>query len=456
MSIIHKTSRHTTSRRSLLKLGGMALAAGIAAPHLWIPRVGHAKIPASKKHHVLIYFLDGGARSVPMFNAGVGSQWNPLGAQAGSPGTEWAVGKVFVDDLVNPSLLHMSHEICVLGTCDHTPGEPVGVGDHAVARNFVGSGYAGGGAGLLSLIHGHHKSYTEPSLSPPFPPVLLGAGDGTQYFGVPKGGALAPVKIPSYSEFAAQKGNDAGGQPEFARALEDGLDLNTVAIRSARDRFRIDQLRNGKAAVQTYRDIFLDPVLAVAGAPAATMHGLSNAELATMLGPDLLSFNTALALRFIGFGSAAVVVGDTGWDTHSGESAMFAASANRLGRTFAGLSLALKALKFPDNTSYWDNTLVLTISEFGRDNLMPNGYNSGGGSDHTGGPGSRYQAYACFGGLVDAARRGKLFGATDSVTMEPKPGEPVFSTRSILAMVLGLLDIDPAPHFPEPPLDILF
>ncbi len=456
MSIIHKTSRHTTSRRSLLKLGGMALAAGIAAPHLWIPRVGHAKIPASKKHHVLIYFLDGGARSVPMFNAGVGSQWNPLGAQAGSPGTEWAVGKVFVDDLVNPSLLHMSHEICVLGTCDHTPGEPVGVGDHAVARNFVGSGYAGGGAGLLSLIHGHHKSYTEPSLSPPFPPVLLGAGDGTQYFGVPKGGALAPVKIPSYSEFAAQKGNDAGGQPEFARALEDGLDHNTVAIRSARDRFRIDQLRNGKAAVQTYRDIFLDPVLAVAGAPAATMHGLSNAELATMLGPDLLSFNTALALRFIGFGSAAVVVGDTGWDTHSGESAMFAASANRLGRTFAGLSLALKALKFPDNTSYWDNTLVLTISEFGRDNLMPSGYNSGGGSDHTGGPGSRYQAYACFGGLVDAAKRGKLFGATDSVTMEPKPGEPVFSTRSILAMVLGLLDIDPTPHFPEPPLDILF
>lgn len=56
MSIIQKTSR-----RTMLKLGGTALAAGIAAPHLWIPRVGHAKIPASKKHHVLIYFLDGAA-----------------------------------------------------------------------------------------------------------------------------------------------------------------------------------------------------------------------------------------------------------------------------------------------------------------------------------------------------------------------------------------------------------
>lgn len=451
MTIIHKTSR-----RSLLRLGGAGLAAGVAAPYLWIPRVSHAKIPASKKHRVLIYFLDGGARTVPMFNAGVSAQWNPLGAQPGAPGTEWSVGKVFVDDMVNPSLLHMSHEICVLGTCDHTPGEGVGVGDHAVARNFAGSGFATGGPGLLSLIHGHHKSYTEPNLTPPFPPVLLGAGDGTKYFGVPKGGALAPVKIPSYSEFAAQKGNNAGGQPEFARALEDGLDGHAAAIRSARDRVRIGQLRDGKAAVQAFREVFLDPVLDVAGAPTATMHGLSNAELATMLGADTIAFNTALALRFIGFGSAAVVVGDTGWDTHSNEMAAFAGSANRLGRTFAGLSLALKALKNPDGTSYWDNTLVLTISEFGRDNLMPGGYNSGGGSDHTGGPGSRYQAYAFFGGLVEASRRGKLFGVTHPDTMEPGPGEPVFSTRSIYSMVLALLDIDPAPHYPDSPLDIIF
>lgn len=451
MSIIHKTSR-----RSLLRLGGAGLAASIAAPHLWIPRVSHAKIPASKKHHVLIYFLDGGARSVPMFNAGVSSQWNPLGAQAGSPGTEWAVGNVFVDDMVNPSLLQMSHEICVLGTCDHTPGEPVGVGDHALARNYCGSGFAGGGPGLLSLIHGYHKSYTEPSLSPPFPPVLLGVGGGTEAFGVPKGGALAPVKIPSYKEFAAQNGKNAGGQPEFARALEAGLDSRTAAIHSARDRARIDQLRDGKTAVQAFRDVFLDPVLDIAGAPTAAMDGLTNADLATMLGPDLLSLNTALALRLIGFGSAAVVVGDTGWDTHSNEMAAFSASANRLGRTFAGLSLALKALKYPDNTSYWDNTLVLTISEFGRDNLMPGGYNSGGGSDHTGGPGSRYQAYAFFGGLVEASKRGKFFGVTDPDTMAPKLGEPVFSTRSIYSMVLALLDIDPAAHFPDPPLDILF
>lgn len=447
---------HHTSRRSLIKLGGLGLAAAVAAPHLWIPRIGHAKLPASKKNHVLIYFLDGGARTVPMFNAGVSAQWNPLGAQPGAEGTEWSVGSVFVNDMMNPSLLTMSNELCVLGTCDHTPGEPVGVGDHLIARNFVGSGFAGGGAGLLSVIHGHHKSYTEPTLMPPFPPVQLGAGDGIKSFGVPKGGALAPVKIPSYSEFAAQKGSNAGGQPEFARAFEDGLDGRAAAIHSARDRARINQLRDGKAAVQTYRDIFLDPVLDVAGQPTATMHGLTNAELTAMLGPDLISFNTALALRFIGFGSAAVVVGDTGWDTHSGESAPFAASANRLGRTFAGLSAALKALKYEDDTSYWDHTLVLTVSEFGRDNLMAGGYNSGGGSDHTGGPGSRYQAYAFFGGLVEASKRGKFFGATDPVTMEPLPGEPVFSTRSIYSMVLGLLDIDPTPHFPDPPLDILF
>lgn len=451
MSIIRKTSR-----RSWLRLGGAGIAAGVVAPHLWLPRISHAKIPASKRHRVLIYFLDGGARSAPMFNAGVSAQWNPLGAQAGSPGTEWAVGKVFVDDMINPSLLQMTHEICVLGTCDHTPGEPVGVGDHAIARDFAGSGFAGGGAGLLSVIHGHHKSYIEPSLTPPFPPVLLGVGDGTQRFGVPKGGAIAPVKVPSFLDLAAQSGEEAGGQPEFARALEDGLDGHAAAIRSARDRARVNQLRDGKAAVQSFRDVFLSPVLDVAGAPTATMDGVTNAELTAMLGPDLLSFNTALALRFFGFGSAAIVIGDPGWDTHSNEMGAFAASANRLGRTFAGLSAALKALKYPDQSSYWDNTLVLTISEFGRDNLLESGYNSGGGSDHTGGPGSRYQAYAFFGGLVEASRRGKFFGVTDPITMEPAPGEPVFSTRSIYSMVLALLDIDPAPHFPDPPLDILF
>lgn len=445
-----------TSRRSLLRLGAASLAAGVAAPHLWIPRISHAKIPASKNHRVLIYFLDGGARSVPMFNAGVSARWNPLGARAGAPGTEWSVGNVFTDDGENPSLLHMSHEICVLGTCDHTPGQNPGVGDHTLARGFAGCGYGDRGPGLLSIIHGYHRSYNEPSLVPVFPPVLIGAGDGTQYFALPDGGAIAPVKVPSFSDFTAQNGNNAGGQPEFARALENGLDARAAALRGGRDRARIDLLRDGKAAVQAFRDIFLDPVLDVAGAPTAAMHGLTNAELATMLGSDRIAYNTALALRFFGFGSAAVVVGDTGWDTHSDEMALFSGSANRLGRTFAGLSLALKALTFPDGTSYWDNTLVLTLSEFGRDNLMDSGYNSGGGSDHTGGPGSRYQAYPFFGGLVAPERRGKFFGATDPETMEPRPGEPVFSTRSIHAMLLALLDIDPAPHFPDPPLDILF
>jgi hypothetical protein len=120
----------------------------------------------------------------------------------------------------------------------------------------------------------------------------------------------------------------------------------------------------------------------------------------------------------------------------------------------AGLAHALQSMPHPDGGVFWDHSLVLCTSEFSRDNVELGGFNSGNGSDHVGGPGNRYQALPFMGGVV--GQGGRLFGATDPVTMERVRGEPVFSSISLLAMCLDVLGIDPSRHFPDPPLVEIF
>ncbi len=439
-----------TNRRTFLKLGLGGLATGAVAPWVWTPRLSKAgmDIPRSRHNHLIVINLDGGARSVPMFNGGLEPRWNPYGTHPGAPGTEWGVGMTFTADpfpetttpfgMAMPSLPMISNEIAVLGTIDHTPGAAVGVGGHTPARNIISSGFPEGGPGMMSLIYSHHKNYTEGSAGLVFPPVVIGTGDATRPFGTADG-SITPVMVPSFSEFADQSGDDGGGQPGWARALEAGLDGSASTRRSVRDRELINRLSNGKENVEAFRQVFIDPALRVADQPAAG-DDLTNAELQAILGTSLLGRNLALALRFMQHGSAAVLVGNNGWDTHSAESMPYAELSNNLGRAFAGLNFALKRMPHPEGGTFWDHTLVTVTSEFGRDNLMSSGFNSGGGSDHIGGPGSRFQAFPYMGGLVESA--GRMFGRTDPNTMEPLADEPIFGTIEHMATMLSFLDID--------------
>lgn len=452
------------NRRTFLKLGLGGIATGAIAPWIWTPRISRAglEIPASRHNHLIVINLDGGARSVPMFNGDLDTRWNPMGTQPGAAGTEWGVGMVFdpapytdtqaTFGVAMPSLPMISNEVCVLGTLDHTPGAAAGVGDHNVARDIISAGKTGGGPGMMSLIYARHKNYTEGSAGLVFPPVVIGSGAATTIFGIPEG-SITPVMVPSFSEFATQSGDDAGGQPQWARDFEAGLDGATAAIRSARDRQLIDRMSNGKQNVEAFRNVFLDPALRVSDEPTAG-NDLTNADLGAILGTSLLGRNMALALRFLQYGSAAVLVGDNGWDTHSAEMGAYSQSANTLARVLAGLNFALKRMNHPEGGTYWERTLVILQSEFGRDNLGSNGYNSGGGSDHTGGPGSRYQAFPYMGGQV--AQAGKFFGRTDPNTMEPLAGEPIYGTTAHMAMALAYLDINTEEIWPgiEPVADI--
>jgi uncharacterized protein (DUF1501 family) len=453
------------NRRTFLKYGLGGLGAAAAAPWVWTPRISKAAlgIPNSRHNHVIIINLDGGCRSVPMFNGALDTKWNPYGTLAGAPGTEWGVGGVFDDTpysdtipgfgVAMPSLPQISNEIAVLGTVDHTPGAPAGEGNHQTARNWISSGKAEGGPGIMSLVYAHHKNYTEGSAGLVFPPVTIGTGNATTPFSTPLG-TIAPVEVPNFSEFAQQSGDDAGGQPDWARAFEAGLDDYAIATRGASNKMQLSRLSQGKGNVEAFRSVFLDPALKVAQAPTAGME-LTNADLAAIFGTTDLGRNIALALRFIQYGSAAVTVGHNGWDTHSNEMGMYTESANELARMYAGLNFALKRMTHPEGGTMWDHTLIMVQSEFGRDNLMGNGYNSGGGSDHTGGPGCRFQAFPYSGGLV--TQGGKMFGRTDTNTMEPLAGEPIFGTTAHMAMALAVLDINIEDIYPGiDPVEAIF
>jgi hypothetical protein len=455
-----------SNRRTFLKLGLGGIATGAIAPWVWTPRTSRAalEIPTSRHNHVLVINLDGGARSVPMFNGNVDTKWNPYGTQTAAPGTEWGVGGVFdaapiQDTLATmgeamPSLPMISNEISVIGTMDHTPGMPAGEGNHEAARNFITAGSGAGGPSFLSHVYARHQNYNEGSAGLVFPPVVIGTGAATTPFGRALG-SIMPVMVPAFDEFAAQSGDDGGGQPKWARDFEAGLDGFSSAARSAHDKLKIARLSNGKGNVEAFRNVFLDPALRVADEPNAGTD-LTNAQLASILGTDLLGRNLALALRFMQYGAASVLVGDNGWDTHSSEQGPYAMSANGIGRAFAGLNYALKRIAHPEGGTMWDRTLVMVTSEFGRDNFMSNGFNSGGGSDHTGGPGSRYQALPFMGGLL-GDQAGKMFGRTDPGTMEPMAGEPIYGTDAHLATALAVLDINTEEVWPGvDPIEALF
>jgi Protein of unknown function (DUF1501) len=454
----------TLIKRPLRRRGFLGLSAAAAslaiAPTIWIPRASRAATPGfGKAKHLIVVYLDGGARSTCLFNADVAQQWNPAeisGAQPGASGTEWGVGGVFEaaafdggvlgEDI--PALPQISDQMCVLGTVDHTPGEDRGDGNHNTAKIRIATGSPEGTRGLLSIIYRDHPIYQ--GADPPIPPVIVGSNGRLFGAGAGEFGAYRPVVVNGWYDFIGNSQGDAVAKPSWVAGFEHAADDRLSASRAARHRGMVDGLRDAKLQAEKFRPIFTDPILDVEYMPEQAQHELSNAELVAALGDSDFGRDAALALRFLGQGAPAVVIGNGGWDYHSDELVEFPAHGRELGRVLAGLVYALKRLQHPSGGSYWDHTLVSVASEFSRDNAETNGFNSGNGSDHNGNAPCRYQAIPLFGGPIEQG--GKFFGKTDAVSMEPQPGEPVFSSISLLATWLDAVGIDPEPHFPSPPI----
>jgi hypothetical protein len=117
----------------------------------------------------------------------------------------------------------------------------------------------------------------------------------------------------------------------------------------------------------------------------------------------------------------------------------------------------LNLMPHPDGGTYYDHTLVVSVSEFSRNNTEPDtGFNSGLGSDHQleeAAP-MRNQAVAVMGGaLRTAGTAGKQIGATDD---DMNPIGEVYSTRSLHSTLLDVLGVDHTAFWSDPPIAGLF
>ncbi|MEM9233829.1 MAG: DUF1501 domain-containing protein [Pseudomonadota bacterium] len=158
-------------------------------------------------------------------------------------------------------------------------------------------------------------------------------------------------------------------------------------------------------------------------APMAGMAELSNREKrqavrGRTLTPAAQAAGEALSAAD---GPRIALIESNGWDTHNG-------ARNRLNQLFNGLDAAMSTLR-ESMATVWDDTLVITISEFGR-TVRENG---SGGTDHGTG-GTTFVA----GGAVNGGRiHGGWPGLREQDLFEDRDLAPVTPLESVLKTALG-------------------
>lgn len=455
-------------RRDFLKTAAGGAAAAVAAPVLWLPRTARAATPAfGQAKHVLILFAKGGFRSHCVFNAGGQPQHNPFGTQQAAAGTDWTLGaacgrKSYATSLGEvPAFADVTSDVAVIPCVDHLPGAPRSDADHRTAVNRMCTGDAEGSDGLLARIGLDHPKYADGFSAAAMPPVEIrptefgaGAGDYARTRPLALQGAA--------NNFAADLPVGRG----WKIGARDRLNARFRAAKGSAYADRLGLFLLAKERAGIFAELLQDPRLNVISQPAGAEAGVTNAQMIEVLGHHSLmdigdgqphqswGGDVALALRFFGQGSPIAVVTRDIYDLHDDERDWYAPRVEDLARQLAGLNFLLKRMSHPEGGTYWDHTLVLTASEFSRNNTSKDtGFNSGNGSDHVedrDAP-SRNQALAFMGGAVTAG--GKLLGATDE---EMRPQDKVYSSRSVLATTMDVLGLDPGKHWSEPAISELF
>jgi uncharacterized protein (DUF1501 family) len=163
------------------------------------------------------------------------------------------------------------------------------------------------------------------------------------------------------------------------------------------------------------------------------------------------AMDLAFCVRLLQLGSPAVAVEMGGYDTHSGERQDAPARFRFIGRFWATMNFLLSRIQEPNEpgVSMLDRTLVMTMSEFGRDpGGESTGFNNGEGSDHGADPSCYYYAHAIMGGGVVPNRH---VGPAPSTTYTPLLADRL-SVRHVLSTVLwsmGLENDNPDWGFPD-------
>jgi uncharacterized protein (DUF1501 family) len=126
-------------------------------------------------------------------------------------------------------------------------------------------------------------------------------------------------------------------------------------------------------------------------------------------------------------GPRIAVMDVPGWDTHSGQGLADGRMAQALGQLDASIAALRKALG-----AHWQDTVVLTLTEFGR-TAIPNG---SGGTDH----GTASAAFVLGGAVAGGRVLGTWPGLSENQLYQ---GRDLAPTTDLRSLIMGVL----APHF---------
>lgn len=451
-----KTKRGGHDRRTFLK--GLTVAtASVAMPRIWIPRDAYAQTSGRGAVKHLIYIrLSGGFRFTTAFNGGVADRFNPFGKPSKTAaGTEWTPssllesaswlqgdGGAALADLGMRPVTDLTGDIAVIPCVDHEPTAGSADGNHNTGLMRFNTGYASNGTGIFTMLnYGLRNREADPGevILPAFVLGGGGMGAGTGIYA----GYRPPVLQDGFEGF----GFDADSSlPRWAREMAAKVDRNMLERHHPSVRPPIDAYIQSREATARYAEIFNDPALQVSNGSDEPFDGLSNAQLETMFGNSGTARNLRLALRLFHFGCPAVFMNQGGYDMHSGEEDGLPGRMDELNRLISALHAALRAMQHPSGGTYWDHTLVVFGSEFGR-TARGGKFNSAGGSDHGGDYATRWMSMPFFGGVISAAGKGgRTLGEVAQADLAPTG--KVYSYRATMKTLMDLLGCDHAEFFP--------
>ncbi len=459
-----------TDRRTFLKGLGFAAAAGLTLPTIWTPNDAIASTSAfNTVKHVLYIRLAGGFRFPAAFNAEVGAEFNPFGAaDSTADGTEWGVGELltrssYLDgemgqqrrDMGLKPVHEISNQIAVIPCVDHEPFAGRADGNHGTGLERFQKGYVGTGTSIFTMInYGLRQRYEQaraegkivlPAFSLDDSGMAVGAGEYAGY--------RPPVlRGDGFDSF----GFDAASTlPEWARQMSTKADERFRDSVHETDKTPIEAYMQTREATKQYSEVFNSEALKIRNGSDEKIDGISNRELEVIFGDGRAGRRVRLALRLFHFGSAAVYMNQGGYDYHSGEQNALPGQMEGLNHILSGLPVALKMMQHPDGGTYWDHTLVVMGSEFGR-TARGSKFNSARGSDHSGDLATRWMSMPFMGGLIESAGNGgRSFGETRSRDL--KANGKVYSYRSVMKTMMDVLGCDHQEFFPaDEPFEDLF
>ena len=455
-------------RRLLQGLG--AGAAALAFPHLWLPTEARAQTSGRGSVRHLIYIrLSGGFRFTTAFNGDVADEFNPFGrSDRRAAGTEWGATKLLERaswlegtanqprrDLGMVPVVDFTNEMCVLPCVDHEPFSARADGGHGTGLERFLTGYVGGATGFLTFVnYGLRQRVADAAAQGKtlLPAFSLGEA------GMTTGAGLYATYRPPVLEgsgFESFTVDPDSTLPPWAAKVATQLDVRFRDRLHTSLRGGVETYQQTREATRAYGRIFRDPLLRVNTDSADVVDGISNRELRTLLGTDTTGLRAALALRLFHFGCPAVFLNQGGYDFHSREDAELPMEMDAANRLVSGLRTALRKMQHPEGGTYWDKTLVVLGSEFGR-TTGGNRFNSANGSDHGSDLATRWMSMPFMGGVISAAGKGgRSLGSVRASDL--KATGKVYSYRSVLKTMLDMLGADHEGVFPaDRPIEDFF